>query len=769
MTGKLSRRSFLGSAVGGALAAAAGRRLCVFAVPPNTDRIGRLLAEVSGMPPSAICFERARLMTESYRQTAGQPAILRRARAFLAVAEGMPVCIGDDELVVGNISSKPRVAYFAPETFHWKQYRPGKELILSDHRFSKGLAIRFTVPDDIAAFWREQPMGDTAGHFVAGYDKVLHIGFTGLRAESERHRRRHEQAGALDAPRKNFYEAVALTCRAAERFAQRHAEEALRLARTATDPLRRAELEEIAAICQRAPAQPARTFREAVQAFWFTHVLIHLNSSEWSISPGRFDQYMGAYYQQDLAQGRVTRQQAAELLACLWIKFNEVRVGAIDFINYQNITIGGLNAAGRDATNDLSYLCLETTARLRTLSQPSLSLRWHPGTPPRLSEQACRLVLTGSGRPAMFSDNAIIPALVDAGVAENDAKNYAIAGCEELAVPGKLFGVMRAGDTNQAQCALTALEGNPQSFPELLALYKSALVADTRRAMARSHDRDRRNAEQTPHPFVSLLFDNCLRDGRDITAGGAAYNITSMSEAGTITAANSLLAVKKAVFEDRRTSLDELRQALAANFEGHGRLRAYLRLATPKFGNDEDGADFFARDMTQLSHQVIQEIVNRDYRGGRFATGSGGATTWLRGADMGATPDGRLRGEALSVSLGPAAGDDRLGPTAMLNSVAKLIWREQAGGALTHLRLPYSPHQNPAIIANLAALIATFFRQGGMGLHITVTDAQTLRQALKNPEQYLGLLVRVGGFSAPFVLLSPEIQRNIIERTEHQL
>jgi len=769
MSDKLSRRRFLGAAIGGTLTAAAGRRLCVFAAAPDADRVARLLAKVSGMPPSEICFARARLMTESYRQTAGQPAILRRAKAFLAIAEGMPVCIGDDELVVGNISSKPRVAYFAPETFYWGQYRPGKELVLSDHRLSKDLAIRFTVPDDIAAFWREQPRGDTAGHFVADYAKVLRVGVAGLRAESERHRRRHEQAGTLDTPRKNFYEAVALTCHAAERFAQRYAEEALRLARTTTDPLRRAELEQIAEICQRVPAQPARTFREAIQAFWFTHVLIHLNSSEWSISPGRFDQYMGAYYEQDISQGRLTRQQAGDLLACLWIKFNEVRVGAIDFINYQNLIIGGVNATGRDATNDLSYLCLETTARLRTLSQPSLSLRWHPGTPSRLLEEACRLALTGSGRPALFNDGAIIPALVEAGVAEDDAKNYAIAGCEELAVPGKLYGVMRAGDTNQAQCVLAALKGNPQSFLELLALYKSALVAETRQAMARSNDRDRRNAEQTPHPFVSLLFDNCLRDGRDITAGGAAYNITSMSEAGTITAANSLLAVKKAVFEDRRMSLDELRAALAANFEGHARLRAYLRHAAPKFGNDNDEADSFARDMARLNHQVIQEIGAHDHRGGRFATGSGGATTWLRGTHTGATPDGRLRGEALSISLGPAAGDDRLGPTAMLNSVAKLIWREQAGGALTHLRLPYSPHHTSSAIANLAALIVTFFRQGGMGLHITATDAQTLRRALENPEQYLGLLVRVGGFSAPFVLLSPEIQRNIIERTEHQL
>ncbi|MBM3891337.1 MAG: glycyl radical protein, partial [Verrucomicrobia bacterium] len=365
------------------------------------------------MPPSEICFARARLMTESYRQTVGQPAILRRAKAFLAVAEGMPVRIGDDELVVGNISSKPRVAYFAPETFYWKQYRPGKELVLSDHRLSKDLAIRFTIPDEIAAFWRDQPRGDTAGHFVADYARVLRVGFNGLRAESERHRRRHEQAGTLDAQRKNFYEAVAITCRAAERFAQRHAQEARWLAQAATDPLRRAELDQIAAICQRVPAQPARTFREAIQAFWFTHALIHLNSSEWSISPGRFDQYMGACYEQDLAEGRLTRQQAAELLACLWIKFNEVRVGAIDFINYQNLIIGGTNAAGRDATNDLSHLCLETTARLRTLSQPSLSLRWHPATPPQLLEEACRLALTGSGRPALFSDNAIIPALVE--------------------------------------------------------------------------------------------------------------------------------------------------------------------------------------------------------------------------------------------------------------------------------------------------------------------------------------------------------------------
>ncbi|MCX7017279.1 MAG: glycyl radical protein, partial [Candidatus Sumerlaeota bacterium] len=468
-----------------------------------------------------------------------------------------------------------------------------------------------------------------------------------------------------------------------------------------------------------------------------------------------------------------------------WVKFNEVRI-AVDFINYQNLIVGGVDSDGADATNELTWLCLETTEQLRT-HQPSLSLRWHEGCPPALLEKACEMIRSGLGLPALFNDRIIVGSLHRAGVSWDDARDYAIAGCEELAVPGKLFGVIRGQKVEQSKCLLRALfnghdpyshrssnaaqvNGHDfQTFDELLQAYRAELSRATHETIARSKAADEANAKFTPHPFVSLLFDGCLERGLDLTRGGARYNITSMTEAGTITAADSLLAIRKAVFEDKILSLGEFRQALLDNFDGHEALRQWLLNQVPKFGNDEDTIDELARQLADMSCDVIEEIGEPDFRGGVFVTGSGGSTAWLAGKQTGATPDGRRAGEALSVSLGPTAGADRNGPTATLNSVAKLNWVRQAGGALTHLKFPAAALAGREGLHNLAALIATFFRRGGMGVHISVVDRATLLAARAEPEKHRDLLVRVGGFSAPFTLLSREIQDNIIARTEQAL
>jgi pyruvate formate-lyase/glycerol dehydratase family glycyl radical enzyme len=726
----------------------------------GVDRVTNLQKRIGGIPPKQVCFERARLMTESYRRTEGQPTVIRRAKAFSAVLEGIPIQIGEGELIVGNVSSGPRIPYFAAEVFDWRRYQPGAEQVLQDPRFSKDLAIRYRIPEQIAEYWRDRPPAGHVGHFVADYRKVLEKGFTGIRAEIERNRRALSERDVLGRQKELFYEAADIVCRSAELFAMRYAEHARALARREATAQRRKELQRISEVCAKVSTQPAGDFREALQAFWFTHILLHINSPEWSISPGRLDQYLWPYYRKD-------RAGAEELLACLWIKFNEVRTHSIDLINYQNVIVGGTDGQGKDATNDLSYLFLETTRRIRQ-PQPSLSLRWHPDTPTALMEKACGLVLSGTGFPAFFNDLAIVPALEAAGACLEDARDYAIAGCEEPSIPAKMFGAVRGSQVCQARCVLAALSHPAHNFDDLMKAYRNELSRATRASITQSHERDRQTAE-TPHPFASLLFDNCIGNARDIGEGGVRYNITSMSEAGTITAANSLLAIRKAVFEEKTATLEQLKQALRSNFQGHERLRAYLLHSVPKFGNDEDEIDLFARRLAEMNHEVLSELGLRDFRGGCFVTGSGDSTAWRNGHNMGATPDGRLQGQALSVSLGPSAGTDVRGPTAMLNSVAKLNWKQQAGGALTHVKLPYTDAQNPTSVRAISALIQVFFRKAGMGLHFTVVDAAMLRLALQEPEKHLDLMVRVGGFSAPFVLLSPEIQKNIIERTEQKL
>ena len=727
-------------------------------------RVGSLIQRHREPAPSVLCFERARLMTAAYRKSEDQPAVLRRARAFQAVLEGIPTEIYPGELIVGNVSSRPKMAYFAPECFDWKGYIPEREYVLGDKRFSANLAISYKIPREVGDYWRDKPRGDHVGHFVADYAKVLREGFRGIQEEIQG----HIAAGRNAA----FYQAAEITCQAAEVFAARYAKRAREQAERETEARRRRELLRIAETCEKAPAAPAESFHEALQAFWFTHVLLHVNSPEWSISPGRFDQYMWPYYRRDVESGKLTRADAEELLACLWIKMNEVRVNSVDFINYQNLMIGGTDAEGRDVSNDLSYLCIDVTRRIPFV-QPSLSLRWHPGTPKKLLEKAAECILAGTGRPALFNDLAIVPAFQDAGVALEDARDYAIAGCEEPSIPGKMFGVIRGLQINQARCVLSALTRFDRQadtrFEDILEAYRAEVKRASEGAIQSSLANDERNARHTPHPFASLLFDDCLAKGLDITEGGVRYNITSNVEAGTITAANSLLAVRKAVFEDRVTTIDELNEALRKNFDGFARLRAYLLHRVPKFGNDRDDIDLFARRVADFNHEVLAEINTRDYRGGRFFTGSGGSTAWLSGTTTGATPDGRLKGEALSVNLGPSAGTDRNGLTAMLNSVAKLNWRHQVGGALTPAKLPYTGSQNPASVAVLAALARGFFQKGGMGLHVTVVDLEMLKRALKEPDKHMDLMVRVGGFSAPFVLLSAEIQKNIIERVEQGL
>lgn len=745
----------------------------------KSARVNRLQERFVFDPPHDVCFERALWMTRSYKKTEGEPVVIRQAKAFYEVLEHQTVILQPDELIVGNITSRVRAAYFAPEVFPgWKNYKLGEPCIMQDRRFASGTNITCNIPEEVGDYWKDRPVGTPVGHFVPNYEKILKHGFAGLLELIEKQR-----AKSADNPDKlNFYEAAAISCRAAIRFAERHAAFARELATKEICPERRAELLEIARICEKVPAHPAETFHEALQSFWLTHVMIHICSKDWSVSPGRFDQYMFSYYDRDIREGLITREQAAELLGCLWIKFNELRID-VDFVNYQNLLLSGVDKTGADATNDLSYLCLEVNGHIRMI-QPSLSVRLHDGTPREFLEKCAEQVKNGGGLPAFFGDNANIAALMDVGVSLGNARNYAIAGCEELTVQGKTFGVMRAAVFSQAQCLLFALfngkysgEDKPvasatgdaetfTSFDQLLGAYKTQLKARTNECIERNLRLDRMTMENTPYPFVSLVFDGCLGNGKDITAGGAEHNLTSVSEAGVCTAADGLYALKKVVFEEKRYTMTQVLQALRDNFEGHEELRQVL-LNVPKFGNDIDEVDRFVVDIVDMSNTVFRELDRRNLYGGLFATGSGMSNAFMLGQWVGATPDGRKAGEHLSNSFGPTHGRDIKGPTATLRSVAKINFAHQAGGTLTHLRLNPKTLEGETGTRNLAAMIATFFKIGGMGLHLSVVGRATLEAARREPEKHRDIIVRIGGYSVYYTLLSDKFQQEIINRTEH--
>jgi formate C-acetyltransferase len=770
----------------------------------KSARVNRLQERFVFDPPHDVCFERALWMTRSYKKTEGEPIVIRQAKAFYEVLDQQTLVLQPDELLVGNIASRPRAAYFAPEVFPaWKSYKPGEPCVMQDKRFATSTNISYNIPEEVGTYWKDRPIGTPVGHFVPNYEKILVHGFLGVLELVEKQRAKifanragctdfHQEAGGVwmeansctaeEQDKLNFYEAAAISCRAAIRFAERHAAFARELAEKETDSVRRAELLEIARISEKVPAHPAETFHEALQSFWLTHVMIHICSKDWSVSPGRFDQYMFSYYDRDIREGRITRQQAAELLGCLWIKFNELRID-VDFVNYQNVLLSGVDKTGADATNDLSYLCLEVNSHIRMI-QPSLSVRLHDGTPREFLEKCAEQVKNGGGLPAFFGDNANIAALMEVGVSLENARNYAIAGCEEVAVQGKTLGALRAGIFSQAQCLLFALFDGKYpnddkqfapatgdatkfaSFDQLLEAYKVQLKAKTLECIERSLRLDRMAMENTPYPFVSLVFDGCVGNGRDITAGGAEHNLTTVSEAGVCTTADSLYALKKAVFEDKRYTMAQILEALKNNFEGHEELRQVL-LNIPKFGNDLDEVDRFVVGIVDLNHWAFRELDRRNLYGGLFASGSGLSNAFMLGQWVGATPDGRKAGEHLSVSYGPTHGRDVNGPTATLRSVAKIKFENLVGGTLTHLRLNPKTLEGETGTRNLAAMIATFFKIGGMGLHLSVVGRATLEAARREPEKHRDIIVRIGGYSVYYTLLSDKFQQELINRTEH--
>ena len=455
-------------------------------------------------------------------------------------------------------------------------------------------------------------------------------------------------------------------------------------------------------------------------------------------------------------------------MSCLWIKFNEIRVD-IELFTYQNLLIGGTDKYGNDAINDITWMCLKTQLRMGG-AQPSLSMRWHSNTPEDLLVYASKVLVSGCGRPAMFNDDVIIPALLRLNVPLAEARDYAIAGCEEITLPGTVYGIALAAHINNASCLIKALEAMDYSFSnseEILAAYKKQLSERMKQHFNNVYKNDERKARNTPHPFSSQLFDDCIQNGKDLTVGGARYNWVSVAEAGTITVAESIYAIEKGVFENQIFTMQEMKMALENDFEGYEYIQAYCKNKVPKFGNDISEIDDFVKEMAMLNHDVITELDMKNFMGGEHIIGAGAAFAWILGSWTGATPDGRNAKSSLSLSYGPTNGADITGPTAMLNSVSKLDWEYQPGGALTHLRLPFSGYANINKPKELSTLLETFFDKDGIGVQTSVVDTKVLKSAMADPTNHIDVMVRIGGFTAQFAMLSEYIQKEFIQRSEH--
>ena len=829
----------------------------------KSARIDKLISALYEKMPE-IEADRGELITESYMATENLPIVLRRSAAFKHILENIPIVIRDGELIVGSNSVAPRGCQVYPEySYEWLQEEfdtvatreadpffiseETKERLSRVYPYWKGktvsdLAMKIMAPEAYAAFTKHDifTVGNYfyngVGHINVNYNKVLTVGYEGIIKEAETAFASLKVSDPDYAERSAFLKAVIESLQAVIIYANRYADLAEQKAAVCRDETRKKELLRIAANCRRVPAKPAEDFWQACQSFWFVQQLLQLESSGHSISPGRFDRYMYPFFKKDLDNGTVTYESAQELIDCIWVKLNDINkvrdaASAKGFAGYgmfQNLIVGGQDSFGFDATNDLSYMCLEAAMHVR-LPQPSLSIRVWNGSPQDLLLKAAALTRIGSGLPAYYNDEIIIPALTHRGLTLEDARDYCIIGCVEPQKGSKTDGwhdaaffnmcrplelVFSNGVDKGVQIGTKTGEVTEMtSFKEFYDAYKKqsdymvSLLVNADNAVDAAH------AARCPLPFQSSMVEDCIGRGKSVQEGGAIYNFTGPQGFGIANMTDALIAVKKYVFDEKSITMAELKEALRYNYgkgmtvsqkaeiaaEIAGSLKdngidldetAVAAIAkevdaatavpqdkkarfeeifsmiekAPKYGNDDPKTDMFARDVAYVYTKEVEKY--RNHRGGTFQAGLYPVSANVPlGAQTGATPDGRYACTPIADGVGPVSGRDKLGPTATANSVAALDHGIASNGTLFNQKFHPSALTGMEGLEKFVALIRGFFDQKGMHMQFNVVSRETLLDAQAHPEKYKTLVVRVAGYSALFTTLSRSLQDDIINRT----
>ncbi len=785
-----------------------------------STRARRIKSEYNSVEPS-ICIERAVLFTRSHRETGGQPLILRRAKAFAKACEHVPVIIFQDELVVGTPGRERRSGCINPEvSWRWVEEEMDHFQVRDQDPYRITSQQKETLRNDVFPYWRGQSLEEAylsrlpeetarvlvdtgvvdndskwrayVGEITPDYEDVIFDkGFTGIIKQARSYLDVLEPISPESIEKIHFYQSIIVTSTALIRLGERYAEKAEELAQVEPDPERKKELEQIAEICRRVPANPPRTFWEAMQMVWFVQVGRVIAENAVALNLGRFDQYMYPYYERDLQRGILTPEQAQELIECLWIKLSEW-VWAIStntarffagYCAFQNLTVGGRKRDGTDGTNDLSYMCLRATANVRS-HQPGLSVRIHADCPEEFLLEVCRLIRLGTGFPALHNDRVGAAMLLAAGLSPADARDWNNCGC---VVPHfrKVGEWTAAANINLASALEFALNDgrgrldneqrglktrDPALF-ETFEQFKAALYVQLgyliKQAVIGTVIAQDVHAELAPRPFLSTLVDGCMEKGRDLSKGGALYNVGPvLTGIGVADVANSLAVIKKLVFEQKAFALKELCQALDHNWQGHEGMRSMARKC-PKYGNDDDYVDRFAVEITDFYHQEIRKY--EDWCGQPFNSAFMGISNYIpAGAVVGATPDGRLAGTPLTEGCSPHSGTDVTSPTATMKSVSKINHESHSGGTLLNIKLSPDALKTDKDLRNLAAMIRGYFELGAFHVQFNVISPETLRDAQEHPENHQDLLVRVAGYSTRFVHLSKKVQDAIIARTTYE-
>ncbi len=767
-----------------------------------TSRSQRIKQRMLESEPT-ISSERAILYTQYVKEHWSEPAMTRLAGGFAHVLDNMTIRIEPEELIVGNMGPTPRSCQIFPE-YSWKWIEDELD------RFDKRRTEKFVISEEdkeklreVFSFWKDKSTSEIAakvisnesikaskaglftigapgtgiGHVIVDYETVIIKGLQSI-------------INDIDQKDSEFYDAVRTEFEAVIRFAERFSIHASELAEQEADDKRKAELQEISRICSKVPAGPAESFHEALQSFWFIHLLIQTESNGHSMSTGRFDQYMFPFYEKDIKSRILNREDAIEMLEILWVKFTSLikirnEYYSIAFAGhpmFQNLTIGGQDEKGNDSSNDLTNLVLEATANIR-VTQPSISFRWHKKTPEDIRLQVVEVISNGLGMPGLFNDDAIIPMMLEKGTDPSDAHEYSILGCVEPIVGGKSDPRQNIGYVNLPKILEVTLNngrdpktgqlvgretGEPikfTSFDELwLAFteqidYSIEMLTQADRITADVH------AENTPTPFISALLEGSLESGKTMQEGGAKYNSGGIMGVGIAIVADSLEILRKYVYEEKEISMDELLQFLSDDWEGHEELRVKFENDPSKYGNDIERVDNLARDTGRAFCESIQSRMttrNGPYHGALFSV----SMYIPQGEVLGATPDGRKAEHMLSDGVSPTQNRDTNGPTAAMKSVARLDHSLCYNGTLYNMKFTPDFFDSESRRHKFASMVDAYFKMGGFHVQYNVVSKETLEDAKVNPLQHRDLIVRVAGYSAYFIELDPFVQDEVIARTE---
>lgn len=755
--------------------------------------------------------EQALIITETYKQNEEKPVIIKRALSLKNSLLKLEIDAETEELIVGNRTKGARYGVVFPESgSSWIDREIETLPTRAQDKFNVRLEDIIKFREIIKPYWKGHSLEDiirkrygkeideiakvvkinqkdhAQGHICPNCKEWLELGPEGIK---ERALKKMKNASNEN---KDFYESIVIVMEGAQKFMMRYHDLIKKKADTVSDEKLKLNMYEVAENCKNIAERPAKSFHEAVQSIWFLFVILHMESNASSFSPGRMDEFLYPYYKRDIHLGNIDDEKALEIIECIWLKFNQIVYlrnshSAKFFAGFPigfNIAIGGQDENGNDFSNELSYLFLKAQEHLG-LPQPNLSVRLHKNTSEELLKESIKVVARGSGMPQFFNDEAVISSIIELGILEKDARDYAIVGCVELSTQGNNLGWSDAAmfnlnkvlelTLNNGSCLMTKDKLAPdygnittyETYDELENAFAKSIDYFIDKMVLACEQVEKAHIDVLPSPFLSSVIDDCIEKGIDVTAGGAVYNLSGIQMIQIANLADSLAAIKLLVYEEKRISKEDLLKTLQNNFEGYEIVRVMLLNRAPKYGNDIEWVDELGAKWARYFNEKLKNHIN--YRGGKYHTGMYTVSAHVpMGENLGASADGRYAKQPLADGgMSPMYGRDSAGPTAVLKSVSRLDSILTTNGGLLNMKFLPEFFNTESGIDKFSKFLRTFVDLEIPHIQFNVLRREDLLAAQKNPENYRSLTVRVAGYTAYFTELAGELQNEIIARTSY--